>query len=753
MLSVGTQPTPASELDHRLRRLAPGWIFAGRYRMENLVGRGGMGVVWRAIDETLDRPVALKFLVETLVHDPAAIDDLKRETRRALDLTHHNIVRVYDFVEDPIEGLAGIAMEFFPGQTLAARRTAVTARCFEPDTIVPWLTQLCDAMAYAHDKVGVIHRDLKPQNLMLDDRGELKITDFGIARVASDSLTRLSIGKVSGTPSYMSPQQARGESPTVTDDIYAIGSTVYELLTSRPPFWQGDISTQIGTIVPPKMSERLRELTGIERQIPAHWEETVAACLEKDATKRPRSAREFADRLGIALPATQFRSAPHGPGLSDSAPALVVDLAALQPDLDLESPTLVGAAIQRPASTSAREPISRIPPPLPAAARREEPAIPRWLWITGMVVILPVLAFTGGAVTRRMMAKPQVEGATAVVPAETASTETLIVPDAFPTIQAAIDGAREIKTISLRPGVYRESVTLKDGIRLVGESAGACKIVPPDGANTLLLVRGVRGCAIENLVLDGTDVADRSARVDGIAISDAEIKVSDCTIRGMTGTGILIHGSDTAAQIESNRVESSGLHGITLLRTGPAVALRKNEVRQNKGAGIHFNDGAAGTAEENACEVNGDSGILAEGVATSPILLSNRCTQNEKNGITFAGAARGSATDNLCDENRDSGLAGIGEGTAAEFAKNTARKNFRYGLFFANGADGTAAGNICEENRASGIGVTGTSTRPALSGNQLVRNQKFGIESANGASPRIGPENVFDGNLAGGMAR
>ena len=106
--------------------------------MENLVGRGAMGVVWRALDERLERPVALKFLVETLVHDPMAIDDLKRETRRALDLTHHNIVRVYDFVEDQGQGLSGIAMEFFPGKTLAAFRIAQPTRCFSPDTIAPW---------------------------------------------------------------------------------------------------------------------------------------------------------------------------------------------------------------------------------------------------------------------------------------------------------------------------------------------------------------------------------------------------------------------------------------------------------------------------------------------------------------------------------------------------------------------------------------------------------------------------------------
>lgn len=740
--------------------------------METLVGRGGMGVVWRALDERLDRTVALKFLVETLVHDPMAIDDLKRETRRALDLTHHNIVRVYDFVEDSAEGLAGIAMEFFPGQTLAARRIAMPTRCFEPETIIPWLTQLCDAMAYAHERVGVVHRDLKPQNLMIDDRGELKITDFGIARVASDSLTRISIGKVSGTPSYMSPQQARGERPLVADDIYAIGSTIYELLTSRPPFWQGDISTQIGTIVPPKITDRLRDLTSIEREIPKVWEETVAACLEKDPAKRPQTARELAERLGIALPSTHHTV--HSPRVHhEVSPSSIpsIDLASLQPDLDLESPTLVGAPAHRPPAQTSHEPISHIPAPHHGSSTPEEPSIPRWLWLTGLAVVLPVLAFTVGALVRQSLFKPEkvvTETATVTKPvaqpepspsskpapaAAPANTNTIAVPDNFPTIQAAIDGAQDVKTITVRPGEYRENLTLRNGIRLVGENADSCRIVPPEGAAAAIMARGVQGCVIENLTLDGSEIAERSARCDGIAISDAEVKVSGCTIRGMTGAGILVHGSDTSAEITGNRVEGNIFHGILLLRTGAGATVRKNESRDNKGSGIHFNDGAGGLAEENLCEQNAGSGILADGVSTAPTLQANRCLRNKENGIAFMGAARGSVTGNFCDENGDSGLSAIGEGTAPDFVKNTARKNVRYGITFMTGADGDAIENLCEENELSGIGVTNTSTRPAVSKNQLIRNQKFGIESTNGASPRIAADNVFTGNVAGEVSR
>jgi parallel beta-helix repeat protein len=754
---VATEPTPASELDHRLRRLEPGWRFAGRYRMENLIGRGGMGVVWRAQDETLDRTVALKFLVETLVHDPMAIDDLKRETRRALELTHHNIVRVYDFVEDRGESLVGIAMEFFPGQTLAARRIAAPTRCFEPETLIPWLTQLCDAMAYAHEKIGVIHRDLKPQNLMIDDCGELKITDFGVARVASDSMTRISIGKVSGTPSYMSPQQARGEAATVTDDIYAIGATVFELLTSRPPFWQGNIAMQLGTITPPRMTERLRELTGIERAIPMLWEETIAACLEKESANRPRSARELANRLGIALPSTQFHPTPSSRAQQGAAPETLpsVDLAALQPNLDLEAPTMAGVTINRPTrAPRSDETVVRIPPPFPQIPKRTQPSIPSWLWITGIAITLAVFAFMGGAVMRRFIAKPEpATHTTATKPAESQPSGRVFVPDNFPTIQAAINGVPAGSVITVRPGVYRESLTLRDGIRLVGENPAACRIAPPEGVSALLLARGVRECTIKDLTLQGSGVAAAGARVDGIAISDSEVRVTGCIVRGLSGAGIVVHGSDTAAEITGNHIENNALHGILLLRTGSAVSLRNNEVRKNKGSGICFNDGASGVAEENVCEENGESGILAEGVSTSPTLQSNRCARNEKSGIAFTGAARGAATGNTCEENGDSGIGAFGEGTAPELVKNTARRNLRYGIYFGIGADGNATGNLCEQNQLSGIGVTNTSTRPALSQNQLVRNQKFGIESFNGASPRIAPDNVFIENIAGDLTR
>jgi serine/threonine protein kinase len=268
-----------------------------------------MGIVWLAQDKELDRLVALKMLPEAVAYNEAALEDLKRETRRALELTHPHIVRIHNFERD--DDLAGIAMEYVDGPNLAALRARETAGVFEVDGLREHVRQLCEALEYAHERGGVVHRDLKPLNLMVNSRNELKIADFGISRSLTDSLSRLTHGGASGTLAYMSPQQLRGERARVEDDIYALGATLYELLTSKPPFWSGDIASQIKEQKPPSLAERLRELDlESSGEIPPAWEETVAACLAKRPEDRPRSARVVAQRLGLvdAGPASQLEA-------------------------------------------------------------------------------------------------------------------------------------------------------------------------------------------------------------------------------------------------------------------------------------------------------------------------------------------------------------------------------------------------------------------------------------------------------------
>ena len=253
---------------------AGGQVVFGRYTLVKVLGRGGMGIVWLARDEELERDVALKFLPDLMIQDRALLDQLKRETKRCLELTHPHIVRIHDFVHDERSGC--ISMEYVDGETLSNLRAEKEQKVFEPDEIAGWITQLCDALDYAHNRAKVIHRDLKPANLMVNQRGDLKVADFGIARSLVDSASRLTAEEGrSGTLVYMSPQQLIGDRSTHLDDIYSLGATIYELLTSKPPFYSGNIDRQICERVAPSMTERRREFNIEPALVPQIWEGVV----------------------------------------------------------------------------------------------------------------------------------------------------------------------------------------------------------------------------------------------------------------------------------------------------------------------------------------------------------------------------------------------------------------------------------------------------------------------------------------------
>ena len=293
-------PTPHDDLDfgQTIRGLAAGQRLFQRYRLKSVLGRGGMGVVWLADDEQLECEVALKFLPEIVTHDRQAVAELKREVLKSRALNHHHIVRVHDFVTDGLT--AAISMEYVDGGTLSDARLDQPGGVFEVEALLPWVKQLCSALTYAHDTARLIHRDLKPKNLMLTSKGDLKVADFGISRSITDSASLVSLTSASsGSPPYMSPQQVAGEDPRPTDDIYAVGATLYELLTSRPPFYRGGalaIMDQVKTKIPDRVNERRRD-NDIPGEVPAHWEETIAACLAKQPAQRPRSAAEVWERL------------------------------------------------------------------------------------------------------------------------------------------------------------------------------------------------------------------------------------------------------------------------------------------------------------------------------------------------------------------------------------------------------------------------------------------------------------------------
>lgn len=271
----------------------PGQKVFNRYTLQQIIGRGSTSVVWRVRDEELGREAALKFLPEMVAMDRAALSDLKNEVRRNLELAHPHIVKIYDLVTD--NRSAAVSMEFVDGRTLASLRGDEPGQVFGPEKLLPWISQLCAALDYAHGEAKLVHRELKPANLMLDARGRLKLLDFGIAAPITDSASRVTRLDLAGPPYYMSPEQLMGEDAAATDDIYSLGATLFELLAGKPPFHSGNVVAQLQN-QPAPLLNTVRQAAGLA-PLPVIWEQTVAACLAKAAKDRPTSAGAVARQL------------------------------------------------------------------------------------------------------------------------------------------------------------------------------------------------------------------------------------------------------------------------------------------------------------------------------------------------------------------------------------------------------------------------------------------------------------------------
>ena len=272
-----------------------GDVVFNRYTLDHILGVGGMGVVWLASDNKLDnQQVAIKFVPDALRHDAEAIQDLKNQTKLGLKLAHDNIVRIQSFESD--SDLAAIVMEYVEGPTLSSMRVDQPLQVFEHDTLHVYLLGVLKALEYAHDEAGIVHRDIKPANIMVNSEDKVKVADFGIA-----CSIRNSVGKVmsmpqrsgSGTLHYMSPQQLMGGPGCVADDIYSLGATVFELMTGTPPFFSGDIGTQIREVPAPSMTARRQQNRQEGEFIPDAWETVIAACLSKDPSLRPTNVGEI----------------------------------------------------------------------------------------------------------------------------------------------------------------------------------------------------------------------------------------------------------------------------------------------------------------------------------------------------------------------------------------------------------------------------------------------------------------------------
>ena len=339
-------------------------MLGGRYELDGIVGRGGMAEVFRARDIRLDRIVAVKTLRDDLARDQTFQARFRREAQSAASLNHPSIVAVYDTGEDMVgpTPVPYIVMEYVDGRTL--RDLLRDDRRLLPERAAEITDGVLRALDYSH-RNGIVHRDIKPGNVMLTRSGEVKVMDFGIARAVSDAqATMTQTAQVIGTAQYLSPEQARGERVDARSDLYSAGCLLYELLTGRPPF-TGDSPVAIAY---QHVRENPIPPSRVDPEVPPWADSIVLKAMAKDPAARYQSAGEMRNDLQRALS-----------GVPLSAP--------MRPDYG--STRRIGAATQMAGSTSAIPAYSYGPPDDgdPGLGRRRV-----WPWVLAIVILLLLLA-------------------------------------------------------------------------------------------------------------------------------------------------------------------------------------------------------------------------------------------------------------------------------------------------------------------------------------------------------------------------
>jgi eukaryotic-like serine/threonine-protein kinase len=339
-------------------------VLADRYRLEEQVAVGGMGEVWRATDLLLERTVAVKLLRESFAEDPVIAERFRREALTAAGLSHPNMANVFDYVQE--NGRTGIVMEFVEGETLAERieRTGP----LDVADAVRTASALLAALSIAHD-AGVVHRDMKPGNVMISPTGEVKVTDFGIARAAGHE-TLTETGMVVGTAHYLSPEQVSGKPASLSSDLYAVGAILYEMLTGAKPF---EAETPLAVAMQ-RLTEDPRDPQQRRADIPETVSQVAMTALARDPERRYASADGMRSALEAALSSAQPATRPHR---ADPTPTMVL------PTIDdPDAPTIaVRAQPQTSATPPTPTPITGSSPAAAVSKRRRRDYRRGLIWL------------------------------------------------------------------------------------------------------------------------------------------------------------------------------------------------------------------------------------------------------------------------------------------------------------------------------------------------------------------------------------
>jgi serine/threonine-protein kinase len=324
-----------------------GTTIAGRYRIDTRIGVGGMSTVHLAFDQRLERYVAIKLLAEHLADDPAFVSRFRREALSAARLVHPNVVQVFDFGLDESHHQYFIVMEHVAGRSCA--ELLRDRGHLGVEETVQIVAQACRGLDYAH-RNGVVHRDVKPGNLLVSDTGVVKLADFGIAR-ATDQSSITQVGSVLGTAAYLAPEQARGEEAGPRADIYSLGVVTYQLISGRLPYEASSLSE----LALKQQRESPPPLDELEPEVPRELAQAVSMALAIDSEARPPTAALFAETLSNGV-----RGA--APVSSDAPTAHLASRAATRVLPNRETATAATRAAPRTTTPRTRAPTAPLPP-------------------------------------------------------------------------------------------------------------------------------------------------------------------------------------------------------------------------------------------------------------------------------------------------------------------------------------------------------------------------------------------------------
>ncbi len=565
-------------------------LFDGRYRIVRKLGMGGMANVYLAEDEVLGRRVAIKILNDRHAGDDQFVERFRREAKNAASLSHPNIVSIYDRGE--AEGTYYIAMEYLDGRSL---KELIVARGPAPIHLaVDYARQILAALRFAH-RHGIVHRDIKPHNVLVDGEGRLKVTDFGIARAGASQMTEA--GSIIGTAQYLSPEQAKGASVDQTSDLYSVGVVLYELLTGVVPF-SGDTPVEIAmkhlsTVPEPPSAKRA--------DVPRDLDMVVMRALAKDPSERYQSAEEMDADLrrinrGVAI----------SPVTEEAATAIIS-----RPPAEV---TAITSHAPRPPAPYA--------PPAAYYDYDEPPRRAIWPWIVALLFV--TAALVGGYFLYSQI-QDQLSG-----------SKTVAVGD-YRGIREA-DAVPKIRAKGLKPNVVRQPSTTVDETFVISQTPNPGDHIPKNNFVTIYVSTGPPKTEVPNVVGEQqdralSDLQDASLKGKTVQVESDKPQgqvISQSPKSGASvaeGTSIKLNVSKGPTPVAVPNVVGSTYETASSILQAKGFAVRRTDVKsdQPKDTVIDMSPGA-GTLQPPAATINL---TVSKGPATSMVPDVTTLSQND----------------------------------------------------------------------------------------------------------------------------